>query len=123
MSQAMEPMYNPPEDALFDPLATPFKEEYTPVHGADAGNFDDPLAEILGPGPMESLEPEMEDPLEALMKSVQKLDIPLSPSADETNEGPFHLPPLPPPAPDEKPNRGDDNSQDDFLRMFPGAKG
>ena len=136
----MEPA--PQADAPLDPLDAFLKEEHAPVPDVETGLFDDPLAEILKSGAMDAGEPAIEDPLEALLisgsqfdagNSEKKDDSSLFKSIDDANKEPLQFQPPAPPVPDKnvipnlpddvKPNQGDNNSQDDFLRMFPGAKG
>ena len=138
-----EPLLPEPQtDAAFDPFSEFLKEEKTPTPDVDAGHFDDPLAEILKNEVMGIGKPEVEDPIESLLKSGPQFDAgnsekndddALFTSIDDPNEGQFQFPLPAPPSSDKnvipnlpddvKPNQNGNNFQDDFLRMFPGTKG
>ncbi|MCL2684105.1 MAG: hypothetical protein FWE55_02570 [Synergistaceae bacterium] len=97
------------------PPAGMIPQVHQPAPDVDAGRLDDRL-EILKSGATGAPEPEAEDPLEALLKSIQKFDA-------DGESGKIDQGAVPDMSDDVKPSQGNNSPQDDFLRMFPGANG
>ena len=133
----------PQAEATYNPLDAFLGEEKNLSPESDVSQFDEQIAEILRRGAPGAHEHEMEDTIAAMLQSGPKFDddgnseekdtgavLPLSYGADEE---PSSIPPFSPPGlgknvipnlPDDvKPKADDNSSQDDFLRMFPKAKG
>ena len=132
-----EPLPETRADDAYTPLDTLLREEKVVSHNVGAGTLDDQFADIFRRITPNTDEPEIQyptdDPIEALLKTDPKSDIDdgsggigdasLFLSVGDSDKGSSDVNVIPNLPDDVKPNPYGDNSQDDFLRMFPRAKG
>jgi len=122
------------------PQAALLGEESNFSSNIDAAQFEDQIEELLKRGAQGTDKQDTENPIEALLQSGPKFNFDdnseikdyaqLFPSVDGADEEPPQFSPpafdsneIPNLPDDAKPDPDGNNAQDDFLRMFPRAKG